>query len=205
MSTSVGYNSSQANQEQLALITSLDPLSNLKGSADWAYSSNSNWIIEPQATYEASVGKGHLSLLLGSSIQENKTSGLIVSGTGYTSDDLIGTIGNAPIQASNQSFGVYRYAALFGRITYNWQNKYILNFNARRDGSSRFGDEKQYGNFGSVGAAWIFTEESWFKTHIAFLSFGKFRGSYGTSGTDATGDYKYLTRWSSSNTVPYGE
>src|SRR4029077_12173798 len=73
----------------------------------------------------------------------------------------------------------------------------------RRDGSSRFGSGKQYGNFGAIGAAWIFSDERWFKKLLPFISFAKLRGSYGTTGSDAVGDYQYLTRWTSNGTVPY--
>jgi hypothetical protein len=44
-------------------------------------------------------------------------------------------------------------------IPYDWQNKYIVNLTARRDGSSRFGPGKWFGNFGPIGAAWIFSKE----------------------------------------------
>ncbi len=201
---SAGYNKAQANQEQLTLLISQDPLTNPTGMANWAYNNVKNLIIEPQATYETYLGKGHLSLLAGGTFQENTTEGVITSGAGYTSDDLINTITNAPVQASGRAYGVYRYAAVFGRISYNWKNKYIINLNGRRDGSSHFGKNSQYGNFGSIGTAWIFTEEEWLKEHITFLSFGKIRASYGTTGSDALGEYKYLTRWSATNTTPYG-
>ncbi|MNX34173.1 TonB dependent receptor [compost metagenome] len=72
-----------------------------------------------------------------------------------------------------------------------------MNVNGRRDGSSRFGPGKQYGNFGSVGAAWIMSNEPWIKEHLPkVISFLKLRGSYGLTGSDAVGDYRYLTQWS---------
>ncbi|MEP7376061.1 MAG: SusC/RagA family TonB-linked outer membrane protein [Chitinophagaceae bacterium] len=204
LSTSAGYNVAQANQQQLMLIASYDPLSNPVGTANWAYNNNKNWIIEPQVSYERLIAKGQFSILVGGTFQENSTDGVSTAGTGYTSDDLIGTVSNAPVKAADERSGIYRYAALFSRLSFNWQNRYIINLNGRRDGSSRFGEGKQYGNFGSIGTAWIFSEETFFKTHMSFLSFGKIRGSYGTTGTDAVGDYKYLTRWSSNNSQPYG-
>ncbi len=62
----------------------------------------------------------------------------------------------------------------------------------RRDGSSRFGVNNQYHNFGAIGAAWIFSEEKFFKENIRFLSFGKFKTSYGTTGSEQIGDYAFL-------------
>src|SRR5690606_10326505 len=68
---------------------------------------------------------------------------------------------------------------------------YILNLTGRRDGSSRFGPGRQFGNFGAVGVAWLFSEEPFLK-NSSFISFGKLRGSYGTTGSDNIGDYQFM-------------
>jgi len=204
-STSLGYSTAQANQQQFNLIASQDPLNNPTGSSNFGINNNKIWIIEPQVNYDASLLKGNISLMIGASLQKTTTDGTFINGNGYTSDALIKTISNAASQYSTDIYGEYRYAAIFGRVTYNWANKYIVNLNIRRDGSSRFGAGKQFGNFGSIGGAWIFTEEDWLKQQIRFLSFGKLRASYGTTGSDLVGDYQYLTRWSSNNTRPYND
>src|SRR5690606_3099144 len=85
----------------------------------------------------------------------------------------------------------YAYHALFGRININWKDKYIMNLTGRRDGSSRFGSGRQFGNFGAIGLAWLFSEEPFLKSST-LLSFGKLRGSFGTTGSDNIGDYKFL-------------
>jgi hypothetical protein len=73
-------------------------------------------------------------------------------------------------------------------------NKYLVNLTGRRDGSSRFGPGKKFANFGAVGLGWIFSKENYFK-HLSFLSYGKLRGSFGITGNDQIGDYKYLSTW----------
>src|SRR5581483_2778014 len=102
-------------------------------------------------------------------IQENFTEGSDVAGTGYTTDMLLNTISNAPKQLANDFMGQYHYAGLFARVNYNLANKYVITLSARRDGSSRFGEGKQFGNFGAVGAAWILSEEKFFKNRLSFL------------------------------------
>src|SRR5260221_7367279 len=203
VSSSLGDNVAQANQRSFTLIASHDPLSKPTGSAQFANNSNKNWIIEPQISYVFVLGQGKFEVLGGTTYQQNTTDGMSTSGNGYTSDDLIKTIAGAPSQYSSENFGQYRYAALFGRLNYNLSNKYIINISVRRDGSSRFGADKQYGSFGSLGVAWIFSEENWIKKFIPVLSFGKIRGSYGTTGSDGVGDYQYLTRFSSASQQPY--
>ncbi|HEX9511264.1 MAG TPA: SusC/RagA family TonB-linked outer membrane protein [Puia sp.] len=202
--TNIGYNNAQANQTSFVPIASQDPAANPTGFANFGKNSNHNWIIEPQAEYNGIIGKGKFNVLLGCSAQQTTTEGQQVNGRGYTNDALLRTISNAPSLFANDNYGQYKYAALFGRIAYNWENKYILDLNARRDGSSRFGPGNQFGNFGSVGAAWILSEESWIKKNLpSFFSFIKLRGSYGTTGGDAVGDYAYLSRWSGNNLPTY--
>ncbi len=78
----------------------------------------------------------------------------------------------------------------------------MLNISGRRDGSSRFGPGNQFANFGAVGAAWIFSSEPSLKQDLTWLSFGKLRSSYGSSGNDQIGDYQYLDSWTNT-TYPY--
>jgi TonB-linked SusC/RagA family outer membrane protein len=200
----IGYNIAQANQTYFTTIASQDPAYDPTGNSTFGNNNNQNWLIEPQAEYNGFVGKGKLNIFAGGSIQKTTTDGLQVGGSGYTNDALLRTISNAPSVFSSDNYGQYKYAAVFGRIGYNWENKYILNLNARRDGSSRFGPGNQFGNFGSVGATWILSEEKWISDNLpTWFSFIKIRGSYGTTGGDAGSDYAYLTRWSGNNLVSY--
>ncbi len=91
------------------------------------------------------------SVLAGSTFQQTQAEGQTIQATGYTSDALIENILAA--EATNvigANFYRYRYVALFCRIHYNYRDKYLINVTARRDGSSRFGPDHQYGDFGSV-------------------------------------------------------
>jgi len=201
LSTNVGYSFATGIQRQIVPITSMDPLSNPKGSASFGYNNTRNWIVEPQMNYKRNIAKGILAILIGASLQDVSADGNVISGEGYANDNLLGSVSSAPVRNATDYFGRYKYTALFSQINYNWQNKYIVNLSARRDGSSRFGPGKQYGNFGAFGVAWIFTEENWFKNHVSFVSSGKIRTSYGTTGSDQISDYQYLTRWGS--VAPY--
>lgn len=197
---SLGYNTQQGKQSQRRPIASLDPRLNPRGSARFGTNQNNNWIFEPQATYSHFVGKGKLDVLLGGSAQSTSTNALSVIGEGYTNDALLRSVSSAVTSISTESDAQYKYAAVFGRISYNWEDKYILNLNARRDGSSRFGADQRFGNFGSVGLAWVASQEKWLKQWLpAQISFVKLRASYGTTGSDAVQDYKYLSQWGSTN------
>jgi len=98
--------------------------------------------------------------------------------------------------STTSNFYEYKYQAFFGRLNYNWDEKYILNLTARGDGSSRFGPDRQFSNFGAIGAAWLFSNENFFKQWDSILSYAKLRGSFGITGTDQIGNYQYLDSWS---------
>lgn len=97
---------------------------------------------------------------------------------------------------------IYRYNAGFARLNYIYDQKYILDLTARRDGSSNFGPGRQFGNFGSIGAGWIFSEENSIKKSLPVLSYGKISGSYGTSGSDGVQAYQYQSLYKTISFVP---
>src|SRR5690606_10311214 len=81
-------------------------------------------------------------------------------------------------------------------LNLNYHKKFILNLTGRRDGSSRFGPGKQFANFAAIGGAWLFSEERFIEESLPFMSFGKLRGSYGTTGNDQIGDYQFIETYS---------
>ena len=195
-STNLGYTFTYNTNRFYNPISGMDPLSNPTANAFSGSTNNSNWIVEPQLNYNVNLFGGELSVLLGGSLQKDGTNSSGIYGLNYETDDFLESIALAPFKLNYESIGYYKYAAVFGRLSYNLKDKYIINLNGRRDGSSRFGPGKQFGNFGSLGAAWILSKENWIKDHLpAMISFIKLRGSYGLTGSDAVGDYKYLTQW----------
>jgi TonB-linked SusC/RagA family outer membrane protein len=185
-------------------VSSQNPLGTTPiGSAQFFNESQRNWIVEPQAEYTKQLGNGQLKVLAGGSFQEQLVEGATISASGYASDELLGTPGPAATKSVTSNYAKYRYNAFFGRVGYNYNNKYLINISGRRDGSSRFGPGKQFGNFGAVGAGWIFSEEKFMK-NISFLNYGKIRTSIGVMGNDHIGNSQYIARWSTSNAaLPY--
>lgn len=204
--TSLGYTNTQTDEVWTAPTTSLDPaLPNLstRSFSQFNITNTHSWIVEPQADYRVNLGKGGiLSALAGMTFHVNNTDVKTIVARGFINDALLEDIGSASTLTQTSTSAEYKYNAVFGRLNYNLQDKYILNLTARRDGSSRFGPGKQFANFESIGAAWIFSGEDFFKQKLSFLSFGKIRASYGTSGNDVIGDYKFLDLYSTT-TNPY--
>lgn len=162
-----------------------------------------SYILEPQLNWNKSFGNHSLDILIGATYQDDKVSQLSMTGTGFESNAFIENIGSAQTKVINDLYTTeYKYAAFFGRINYQLDKKYILNITGRRDGSSRFGPGNKFANFGAIGAAWLFSEENLFQD-LNWLSFGKLRGSYGTTGSDNIGDYQFLNTYTLSSTSIY--
>ncbi|WP_281228067.1 SusC/RagA family TonB-linked outer membrane protein [Flavobacterium aquiphilum] len=160
-----------------------------------------SWILEPQLGWNKSFEKVQLDALIGTTFQQQSGEQTVSYGENFPNNSLLENPASASIYRileSNQS--VYKYQATFFRINAKWHEKYILNITGRRDGSSRFGPDKQFATFGAVGAAWLFSKEA-FMQKMGFLSFGKLRASWGTTGNDQIGDYQYIDTYTvSSNT-----
>lgn len=162
-----------------------------------------SFILEPQLNWQKKWGNHNLEALIGGSFQSSQRNVDERLGFGFESNQFITNIGAAKsIMTLENSDIEYRYAALFGRINYQFQDKYIINLTGRRDGSSRFGPNNRFANFGAIGAAWLFSNENLVK-RVAWLSFGKIRASYGAAGSDNIGDFQYLNNYTVSSSLNY--
>ncbi|MEA4935336.1 MAG: TonB-dependent receptor [Paludibacter sp.] len=109
------------------------------------------------------------------------------------SEDFRDNAGSA-YEVATQSF--------FGRIDYNYQQKYFVQLNARYDGSSRFHPDHRWAFFPSVSGGWIVTEEDFMK-NIDLLSYFKLRASYGQVGNERIGNYPYQSSIDYNNALFY--
>lgn len=184
--------------------TMYNPSYGITPASSTAYKSQNqrySYLLEPQLNYKYRVGDHEIDLLVGSTYQRTKNTEMRVLGSWFESNALITNLSAANnIWVDSDVLTAYKYAALFGRINYQYKNRYIINLTGRRDGSSRFGPDKRFASFGAVGAAWLFSEESFIKEQWSFLSSGKLRGSYGVTGSDLIGDYQYLDTYTVSST-----
>ncbi|MFH7017292.1 TonB-dependent receptor [Flavobacterium sp. FlaQc-47] len=207
--TDLGYGRAQMQSKQFMPSSAMNHVFyetlgiDLDNSRSYTVSTNitNNFTVDPQLNYTTAIWKGNLTALVGGSWQNRKSEmPSYVSSTGYSADNLIGNLGTAANVTALNGSSEYKYISLFSRLNYNISNKYILNINFRRDGSSRFGANNRFGNFGSIGGAWVFTQENFIK-ELTWLSFGKLRSSYGEVGSDAIGDYGFADTY---DTRTYG-
>ena len=156
------------------------------------------YTIDPNIRYQRQLGRnGKVELKAGVTVQERVEEQDEITGRGFVSDALLGDpyAGDPSSLSVSRDLEPDRYLGFFGVFHYDWDDKYILNVNARRDGSTKFGPDRQFGNFGSVGVAWLVSEEPWFKKRLPFVHFFKIRGSYGSIGGDGIPNYQYITTY----------
>ncbi len=198
-----GISHSSFDELMLRPNTMYNPAYGVTTANSQAYKNNSQQfskLLEPQLNYRHTFSSHELDILVGGTYQQTERDVLYVMGYGFDSNALITNLAAAAnISIYDDYQTEYKYAAVFGRINYQYKSRYILNLTGRRDGSSRFGPDKRFANFGAVGAAWLFSEEN-FLAGSTWLSFGKLRGSYGITGSDLIGDYQYLDTYTVGST-----
>lgn len=191
-----GYNTLSANEVLVQPQAAFAPSSNPKPFSNFAERNLLSWMAEPRLEWNRKMGRGRMELLLGSTWQERRIISKYITATGYADDRFLSSREAAgKLSLSREENLRYRYTAVFGRMHYNRQDKYLLNLTARYDGSSRFGPARRFAPFGAIGTAWIFSNEKFFVSRMPFLSFGKLRASYGFTGNDQVGDYRFMDTW----------
>ena len=186
--------------EQVLIASSAassDPLLAVTRTSSFGYNKNYSFALTASLNYAKTIGRHNLQAMAGANYNDYSNASRTINGSGWLADELQTSMSGASALGGHDAYNQTRVAATYARITYNFDEKYVLNLNGRRDGSSNFGPGNKFGNFGSVGAAWIFTKEKWLQpvTRNNIFSFGKLRGSYGIMGTPVGAPYTYLSTY----------
>lgn len=183
------------NQFSNSLMTSSDVATAVASSVD-----NYSWTGEANLQYDKNFGGHHLDVLGGYSVQRYESVSNSVNGTGFPSNDIPWINAATVISGGNSSTTDYAMLSLLGRINYSYNGKYLLSAAMRRDGSSRFGVNTQYGNFPSVSAGWVLSQEK-FAKNWKWLDMFKVRTSYGITGNNFFANYAAVSTIGESNYV----
>lgn len=141
------------------------------------------WVWENFATYDMNFDKHNISLLAGTSAQSYKHNYLnTLSGPMFVEDDNYAQHGAVEIDGKVAGTKeIKNLNSYFGRASYNYDGKYMLDVAVRADGSSLFAQNNKWGYFPSVAAGWIVTEEDFFNSGV--IDFFKVRASWGQNGS----------------------
>jgi TonB-linked SusC/RagA family outer membrane protein len=151
--------------------------------------------IQTYFNYTKQLGKdNNITAVLGFSRDHHRDDGYNFAFQNYLSEAV--RVSSAASQVSTGINTTTTYSAtesMFGRVQYSYKDEYIINGTFRRDGSSRFGPDNKWGNFGAGGFAWRFSSEDFMKWSKSFLDDAKLRYSVGVLGNDKVGDFAYAT------------
>lgn len=150
-------------------------------------------LIEQYLTYANKLGVHDFSVMIGNTWQNGVRNGKI----GVRGQDLDPSIESVLTAKANvvtdDAIGKYAYLSYFGRINYQFNNKYLFTLNIRTDGSPKFAPGNRWGTFPSVAVAWKIHEENFLRSSSLFDQL-KLRVAWGVSGNDAIGDFRYLSQ-----------
>lgn len=173
---------------------------NLNGTASRSTYSNVENLLELTADYNKTIEKHHFTVLGGYSWQDNTYETFNAYNFDFPTDEYTynrleaGTALQRGMATMGSSKNKWQLAGFFGRVNYAWDDRYILTASVRREGSSRFGENYQWGTFPAVSVAWNLANED-FMQPVEFLSDFKLRGGFGVTGTIAAAPYMSQTSY----------
>lgn len=156
--------------------------------------------------YNRTFGGHTLDVLLGHEYSRTKGTGLSATSTNIANYDWNTEIDGAIIRSNQRSNrSLYNVEGYLGRVQYDFDNRYFGSFSYRLDSSSAFDPNRRWGNFWSIGGAWILSKEKWFPK-TPYINTLKFKASYGEQGNDGIGSFRYVDLYNivnSNNKVAY--
>lgn len=168
---------------------------------------NDNYDITSQifANYDRTFGKHSLSVMVGYEDYFASWENLTASRDQYELKDYpYLDVGPETYRDNSGNAEEYAYRSFFGRVAYSYDNRYLIQANFRRDGSSRFAADSRWANFPSFSAGWVLSEEQFMKDlNLDWLSYLKLRGSWGTLGNERITDVTNEDDPNKQNYYPY--
>src|ERR1019366_9141391 len=141
--------------------------------------------------------KHNIEAFVGYTSQKVHNENSTINGSQFP-DDNVQWLNVAATRIGNVGASDFTLLSYIGRVNYDFDNKYLLSVAFRRDGSSKFGINTKYGNFPSVSAGWVASDENFLKG-VKDLSFLKLRASYGKVGNNNIGNYSQLANVQQTN------
>lgn len=168
------------------------------GEASRSYSKERQYVLEWLTNYTGTFGKHNVKGMAGYSYQYSQYEGLSNENKDFPNDGLtynnMGT-GEYAKEEGKVLMGSYKndckLIAFFGRVSYDFDGKYMFTASLRHEGSSKFGVDNKWGNFPAVSAGWRISQESFMKD-IKWINDLKLRADYGVTGNQDFGSYNSL-------------
>ncbi len=203
----LSYGLHNARVEEVAIFPEKanDPAQAKLGAANFANTRFSSIILEPQLEYRIANNERRykINLLLGATYLDQKERAEMIIASDYPKNTPLTTPATAGKIKPEQGGTNYRYAAGFSRIHGEWRGKYVAELTTRVDGIGRIGAKPKAYGYGAVGLVWLFGEEKFLRSPNSWITNGRLRTSYGTSGNHPA-LYKTIGVWRPGSQDNYG-
>jgi TonB-linked SusC/RagA family outer membrane protein len=146
-----------------------------------------------QVSYSKDFDLHKTKIQVGTQVEDNLNTNFGASKTGFELDRYYLDNGDGKTASANGGASDWSMASFYGRFNYDYDDKYLFEATGRYDGSSRFVDGQQWGFFPSVSAGWVVSKEKFMEPVLDYISFLKFRASYGLLGNQDIGNYPYAS------------
>ncbi|MEQ8704795.1 MAG: TonB-dependent receptor [Phaeodactylibacter sp.] len=200
--TNVGFDINQGDRNTFEPTTYTNTqVANFNGLVKIENFTRTNYLFDAYLNYDKALNeRNNLKLTAGYSYQDFYEQYPLFEGQNLSTDQF-GINGPAQAEDVFPSNSVFenRLISFWGRAIYNFDERYILTATLRRDGSTRFGPESRWGLFPSAAVAWRVLQEDWAEGLNNVFSDLKFRVSYGITGNQDIGDYRYLPQYAFSD------
>ena len=155
------------------------------------------------SSYEKTIGGHYFKALVGYEQETNLFRGLYGSKMQLITEDVPSI--NTALGAVTLSDAISHWATqgVFGRLNYNYKEKYLMEFSARYNGSSRFAKESRWGFFPSISVGYNIAKENFWASVEPYVNTLKLRGSYGSLGNQNVSNYLYLSSVPVTSNLPY--
>lgn len=172
---------------------------------EWGVASNRNAVLNTRKqdwysvniknllTYRANFGKSGITILAGQEANETRWKGTALEARGFLSNDIktISVAEASQVMPTSDYLGSNSLYSYFGRIIYDFDNKYSVTASMRADGSSKFADGKKWGYFPAASASWKLSNESFMQSTKDYVDNIRLKIGYGETGNQQIPNYRY--------------
>jgi len=189
--TEVGFDFSNAKSDTFKPTVDLGGWQRSTNSISQQKNTNKFWQLKNYLTYANSIGKHSFTAMLGQECWESSWDYLYNSNGSLPSDEVHNLALATGTPSISSGFGSAAMASFFTRETYNYDDRYLLTYTFRYDGSSNFGPDNRWAGFNSFAFAWKFSNEKFFENYKHIINQGKLRLGWGQTGNSNIGAYAW--------------
>ncbi|MBN2743504.1 MAG: TonB-dependent receptor [Marinilabiliaceae bacterium] len=190
--TELGFDINNSKAETYSPMVNLGTWTRASNESSVQKNNSTFWQAKNYLTYSGRVQGNHsYTIMLGQEAWESEYDFERIANTGLPSDAVHNPALGTGTPTIGYGFGSSSMVSVFGRFNYNFNDRYLLTYTYRRDGSSNFGPDNRWAGFHAAATSWRFSNENFFASLLPIINNGKLRLGWGQTGNSNIGGYKW--------------